>query len=141
MIKIEIVAPKLIPQIKALKDFDKDAAKWLRVRNQTATEDAATVWRGAAPFGTGRYRARITGKVRKISGVNVIGIVGTTASASGYPYPKLLEFSPKARYRSTMRAGQRTARQARKAIASTGKTTAGKMGKQMPKLAKEVVTK
>ena len=141
MIKIEISAPKLNPLIKSLKGFDKVAAKWLKVGNQTATEDAAKAWSGVAPSGTGRYRASITGKVKKIAGVNVIGIVGTTVSGSGYPYPRLLEFSPKARYRSTMRTGQRTAGQARKAVASTGKTTAGKMGKLMSKLAKEVVAK
>lgn len=141
MIGLEIEYGDLTEQLAKMKGFDRIAEKHMRSGANQAMKLMVREWQKAAPSESGRYKGSISGKVKSVVGMNVTGIVGESAINQGYPYPRLLEYSPKHHYRSTSRAGSGTAGQAKKAIDSTEKDIYKELNKMLDRVATELVVK
>lgn len=141
MLKMEIDSGDLTGQLLKLTGFKRKAEKHMRQAANRGVRKMASEWRQVAPTLSGQYRGSIKGRVKKVSGLFVLGIAGTGVNNQGYPYPRLLEFSGKHRYRSTSRSGSRTRGQAKKAVDSTAKGIFEDLGRALDKLARDLIFK
>lgn len=141
MIKLELEVNKLVGQIAKLASFKKIAERHMRSGAKEGLQVMSREWAKVAPQESGRYKGNIKGRVKSVVGLDVTGIVGANVNNRGYPYPRLLEFSPKHHYRSTGRAGQGTAGQAKKAVDGAAKEVFKPLEKALARVARDIIFK
>lgn len=139
MIKLEIDTSDLTKQILKLAGFNKIAEAQMRKGVTRGIKLMATEWRRVAPVASGRYKGAIKGKVKRVSGLEVFGLVGAKVDTRGFPYPRMLEYSRKHHYRSTSRAGSATSGQAKKAVDSTENNVLKELGRALDNAAKKMI--
>ena len=105
----EIEVRGLTEQVMKLRGFDVIAGRRFMVAAEQSVKLLERNWKKVAPVDTGRYRSSIAGRVKTITGANVIAVVGTDVrSDRGFPYPSALENSARYHYRGGPRRGQLT---------------------------------
>lgn len=135
MIKITLEERGLSEQIEKLASFNRIAEPYMRGAGQDAVGQIAGAWRVRAPVETEAYVSTIAGRIDFLAGMEVIGIVGTGAGATGFPYPANLETSGRYHYATGARGGRsKTKGQARRALMSRKATILQRFGQAVDQI-------
>lgn len=136
MITYEVKLKGFDEQIAKLKRFDSIAQKHTRTATNKSVMLLERKWKIIAPVDTGRYRSSIAGRVRLMTGMETVGIVGTNVrSATGFPYPAALEESRRYHYRRGPRRGQFTMNRVKRIL----KRARGAIKKEFNKAIKSII--
>lgn len=113
----EIEIKGLTEQVMRFRGFDAIAGRHFMVAAEQSVKLMERNWKKVAPVDKGQYRASIAGRVKTITGANVVAVVGTNVrSERGFPYPSALEHSARYHYRRGPRRGQLTLLRVRRVL-------------------------
>lgn len=135
MMKLEMEIEGLELALKHMKDFEAIAGRRMKEAADRAISMMSGEWRAVAPYQSGQYKGSITGQVKTVQGLRVTGSIAASATNAGYPYPRLLEFSPKHHYRSS---GRQTKGQAWEAIEKTQAKVLAELERTQDRIADEL---
>lgn len=99
MIKVEVEAPQITPQIRKLKDFDRVARAEFTAAMRPAISLTLVDIHAWAPYQTGQLDSSVRGEIKFAMGEEVRGVMYSDARAKdGFPYGYALDASNKYRY-------------------------------------------
>lgn len=110
-VDLEVEAEDLKTQDELLARFDQIAARYFRPAARYALDQIERGWRSEAPLATGAYVDSIGGRIERVVGMEVKGIVSTSVRKNGgFPYPAALETSKRYTFRVSGRPSRGTMR-------------------------------
>ena len=113
----EIEIRGITEQVMRLRGFDFIAGRRFMVAAEQSVKLLERNWKKVAPVDTGRYRSSISGRVKTITGANIVAVTGTDVRSNrGFPYPAALEESARYHYRRGPRRGQLTLLRVRRVL-------------------------
>jgi len=135
----EIEIRGLTEQVMKLRGFDVIAGRRFMVASEQSVKLLERNWKRVAPVDTGQYRASISGRVKSITGANVVAVVGTNVrSERGFPYPAALEESTRYHYRRGPRKGQLTWLRVRRVLEQAKGTIKRRFNKAVKLIVKDL---
>lgn len=104
MIKVEVEAPQITPQIRKLKDFNRVAVAEFTAAMRPAIALTLTDIHAFSPYASGQLDASVRGEVKFAVGDEVRGVMySDVRGANGFPYGYALDSSNKYRYAGSRR--------------------------------------
>ncbi len=98
MIKVEVEAPQITPQIRKLKDFDRVAKAEFTAAMRPAIALTLVDIHAFSPYLSGQLDASVRGEIKFAAGDEVRGVMTASATAGNFPYGYALDSSNKYRY-------------------------------------------
>lgn len=103
MIKVEVEAPQITPQIRKLKDFDRVAKAEFTAAMRPAIALTLADIHAWSPYASGQLDSSVRGEIKFAMGDEVRGVMYSDARAGNFPYGYALDASSRYRYAGSRR--------------------------------------